>query len=503
MPTLADSCIQAILDRIDPDVSERQAPRGNPELQILGLTAFAQRLSEGKWTAAPHHDYLGGWLEDAEQGKRVRIVIEEPPRHGKSEQASYWFPVWYLNRHPERRIILCSYEAGFAAEWGRKVRNTIEEHSEELNVQVAQRSHAANRWDTTAGGGMRTAGVGGAITGRGADLLIIDDPFKNRDQAESSLFREKAWQWLMSTAMSRLEPGGVVIIIQTRWHQDDLAGRVLDQSRQGVEHWDELRLPAIAEKADPLGREPGEPLWPERYDVAALEQIKVRDEDTWWALYQQRPTVPGGSIFLQEWWADGRQRYYLHRAGHEVSVGARWLMLDTAMKDNEGNDYSACSLFELLTDYRLAVRPLWNEKLQFPELVSQVQATATSWNAQGKLRGVVIEDKSSGTSVIQTLRASAPKWLATKLVAFMPSGSKVYRGRQASVWCKNGRVLLPHPDYEVPVLADLEDQLYNVPSVAHDDLFDTFTMGIIYLENFLAAGFQAVQGVTESATVAA
>lgn len=473
--------------------SQPTTETGNPALLALDPAAFAERLSGGRWAPARHHLYLSNWLADAEAGTRPRIVIEEPPRHGKSQQTSHWFPVWLLNRHPDWQIILCSYEADFAAQWGRRVRDTIEQHADELSVHISQKSHAADRWETTAGGGMQTAGVGGPITGKGCKLLIVDDPVKNAEQAYSPTYRQKAWEWFVSTAMTRLEPGGIAILIQTRWHSDDLAGRILEQSREGIEHWDELRLPALAGVGDPLGRVEGEPLWPERYDLAALEQIKARDESTFWALYQQTPVATSGSIFLREWWADGRNRYLVRQPKREQLVAARWLLIDSALKDTKSSDYTACTLFELLADYRLAVRPLWNEKLLYPNLIERIQSTAVHWNFDGKLHGIVIEDKGSGTSAIQTLQASAPQWLAERVAAFMPTGDKLYRGRQASVWCSQNRVLLPHPDEDVPALADLEEQLYNVPTVPHDDLFDTFSMGIIYLEHYLAAGWNAAQ----------
>lgn len=194
-----------------------------------------------------------------------------PPRHGKSEMASRYTPAWYLGRYPNRRVILASYEADYAASWGRKARDLLEEHGSSLfGVCVRQDSHAANRWDLADhNGGMTTAGVGGAITGRGADLLIIDDPVKSVEEAESETYRARTWDWWRGVALTRLEPGGSVILVMTRWHEDDLAGRILQEDSA---NWRVLSLPAIAsdDLDDPLDREPGEPLWPERYDADAL-----------------------------------------------------------------------------------------------------------------------------------------------------------------------------------------------------------------------------------------
>lgn len=220
-----------------------------------------------------------------------------PPRHGKSETTSWAFPVWALMLWPHKKIILASYEAEFAASWGRKVRNTLEELRRQklFGFGIADDSRAANAWVTTRGGGMITAGVGGAITGRGGDILIVDDPVKNAEEAESLTFRERNWNWWLSTAYSRLEPGGMAVQIQTRWHQDDLMGRTL--ARSG-EPWQLISFPAVALEADALGRAPGEALWPERYPVDRLAVIQ-REEGPyrWGALYQQNPIPAEGSMF--------------------------------------------------------------------------------------------------------------------------------------------------------------------------------------------------------------
>jgi predicted phage terminase large subunit-like protein len=235
-----------------------------------------------------------------------------PPRHGKSELSSVWFPAWYLELFPTHRVMLGSYEADFAASWGRRVRNTLLENADLLKVRVAGDSSAADRWDTTAGGGMVTAGVDGAFTGKGADVLIIDDPVKNAERANSIVEREKIWNFYRSTAYTRLEPGGIVVLIMTRWNEDDLAGRLISFDRQTelldgdapAERFDVLNLPAIATDIDELGRVPGQALWPERFDESRLAGIRRTLGTYFWsALYQQEPIPPegGGLLFREEW----------------------------------------------------------------------------------------------------------------------------------------------------------------------------------------------------------
>jgi predicted phage terminase large subunit-like protein len=215
---------------------------------------------------------------------------------------SHWFPVWFLDHYPERRVMLASYEADFAATWGRKVRNSIEENQEGLSVRVASDSSAAMRWDTTKGGGMTCAGVAGPMTGKGAHCLIIDDPVKNSEQAASPTYRDKAWEWWQSTAYTRIEPGGCCVLVMTRWHEDDLAGRILANMSDTGEHWDVLRLPALAESDDPLARPLDTPLWPERYDGAQLDKIRQMVGSYWWAaMYQQRPAPREGGMFKRQW----------------------------------------------------------------------------------------------------------------------------------------------------------------------------------------------------------
>jgi predicted phage terminase large subunit-like protein len=224
-----------------------------------------------------------------------------PPRHGKSELCSKYFPAWYLGMHPNDRIILTSYEADFARHWGRRARNILEEDGGSLfGVNIRSDSHAADRWDILGtDGGMFTAGAGGPITGRGADVAIIDDPIKNAEDANSETIREKIWDWYHSTFATRLHKQGRIIIIATRWHEDDLIGRLL---KEQPDKWDVIKYTAIAERDEDWGtwsRKEGDPLCNE---LIPLEQLKEHmHHEYWWsALYQQRPYPRGGGLFKRE-----------------------------------------------------------------------------------------------------------------------------------------------------------------------------------------------------------
>lgn len=254
---------------------------------------------------APHLSLLNRKLTDVLAGRCRRLIVSMPPRHGKSELVSKYFPALYLGTWPDRRVILTSYEAGFAANWGRKVRDLTEEYGHSyFGLRVRSDSSAADRWDLAGeSGGMSTAGVGGPLTGKGADLFIVDDPIKNSEEANSETIRLKQWDWFGSTAYTRLEPGGAAVVMATRWHLDDLSGKLIEDMRAGGERWDVLNLPALAEENDPLGREPGAALWPARYPRERLEEIRKAIGSYWFsALYQGRPQPQGGGFFRYAWY---------------------------------------------------------------------------------------------------------------------------------------------------------------------------------------------------------
>lgn len=271
---------------------------------LLGFTEYTNPA----YVSAGHHRLIAEKLEAVERGEIDRLMIFMPPRHGKSELASKRFPAWCLGRDPKRQIIAASYNSDLANDFGRNVRNIVAEPEFGQvfpGVGLATDSAAANRMNTNHGGAYVAAGVGTAVTGRGAHIALIDDPFKDREEADSERRRELVWDWYRSTLYTRLMPGGAVVVILTRWHEDDLAGRLLEQ--EGGQ-WTVLSMPALNEQ--------GEALWPEWYPVSALERIKATvGPREWSALYQQRPQPDEGTFFRREWfkeWGKDRPtlRYY-------------------------------------------------------------------------------------------------------------------------------------------------------------------------------------------------
>ena len=261
--------------------------------------ATAARWSRGLWVRQPHLQLISRTVAAIAE-RPLRLIVSMPPRHGKSELLSHWTPVWFLANWPHKRVGLASYSAEFAATWGRKARDSVVRNQGQMGVTVRDDLNRASQWELSRGGGMMTAGVGGPFTGYGFDLLIIDDPIKNRQEANSAVYREHLWEWWRSTARTRLEPDGSIIIVMTRWHEDDLVGRLLAGSG---EKWEHIRLPALAEEMDPLGRREGDPLWPERYGLDALGIVREAIGSSDWAgLYQQRPAPREGGMFKTEWW---------------------------------------------------------------------------------------------------------------------------------------------------------------------------------------------------------
>lgn len=435
---------------------------------------FAQKLSKGKWHQAPHLETISLWLEELELGDKERVLVSCPPRHGKSELISFWFPLWYLAKHPDRQIILCSYEAEFAAHWGRRVRNAIMEFGDDLGLTLSDDSTAANRWSLTSGGGMITAGAGGPITGRGAHLLIVDDPIKNAEEASSETTREALWDWWQTTAYTRLEPGGVAVVIATRWHQDDLIGRLEKSHLEGAPKWDVIKFPAIAEEDDPLGRTVGQPLWPERYDLKKLEEIKSgMTPYNWSALYQQRPSPEEGGGVKRAWW-----NYYY--SGHPPADAEVWIQSwDLAFKDLKASDY--------------VVGQVWCRHAGRFYLVDQVRERMNSVDTIHAIRNFtmrypkatakLIEDKANGPAVIATLQNEVAGIIPVK-----PRGSKDARLEAVIPLIHSGNVHVPGKknakDEWVASsnwVAEFIEEHAAFPNGTNDDQVDACTQALTYL----------------------
>lgn len=274
------------------DALVRQAWRSSPLASAVTFT----RGDELPFKPARHLKLVSDAIVAAcwNQGPRF-LIVSMPPRYGKSQLVSRRTPAWFLANWPNKKVIVCGYGSTFAREWGRLVRNDVEKDAVDLGIRVSRDSSSAESWRIEGReGGMDTAGVGGPLTGKGADLLVIDDPVKNAEEAMSSLARDKVWDWWISTARTRLHPGGVIVVVMTRWHSDDMAGRLL---KSDSDTWHEIRLPAIWESDEPdaIGRTKGEVLWPWRFSEQEVLDTKRASSAEWWeSLYQQTPIDEAG-----------------------------------------------------------------------------------------------------------------------------------------------------------------------------------------------------------------
>jgi len=431
----------------------------------LDPAAFAWLASRGQWQIAPHLDLLAERLLDVAQGKLKRLLIQMPPRHGKSEFASAHFPAWYLGTFPDRRVILASYEHDFAASWGAKAKDRFAEFGPVLwRLWVKRDKQAADDWQIAGhAGGMVCAGVGGPITGRGADLLIIDDPVKSAEEADSETYRERAWNWYRATAYTRLEPGGAILLIQTRWHEDDLAGRVLAEAAKTGERWEVIKLPALAEEGDILCRAEGEPLWPERYPAQALAEIRESIGPYWWSsLYQQRPAPPEGALFKKDWW-----RFYADR-DRPASFDQMLQSWDMAFKDTSASDYVVGQVWGN-AGARIYLLDQIRERMDFAKTLQAVQALSARWpQATWKL----VEDKANGPAVISALQMKVRGLYPVK-----PQGGKLSRAQAILPLVAAGNVWLPSPQ-EQPWVEEFLAEAQSFPVGAHDDQIDAMSQAL-------------------------
>ncbi|MFE6474621.1 terminase large subunit domain-containing protein [Streptomyces rochei] len=291
----ASSDLRAQLATVEAEMAMDRSPGG-----------LAAVLTHGKEMQARHLDIIDRIYQRIARGERIRAMVTMPPRAGKSRRTSRWGPAWYLRRQPDHRFMLASYAAHLADDHGRWIRNTITEHAPTLGINLKYGSQAANRFDIDGHeGGMVTAGVGGPLTGRGAHVACVDDPFKGSEDAGSPTQRDRVWDWWQSVLLTRLEPQGSVLLVNTRWDDDDLSGRLL---KEEPDDWIVIDLPAIAlTDDDPLGRQPGEALWPERYNEDDYARIrKSVGERVWWALYQQQPRPLEGGVWQWSWITSNR-----------------------------------------------------------------------------------------------------------------------------------------------------------------------------------------------------
>lgn len=399
-----------------------------------------------------------------------RLLLFAPPRHGKSVLVSHYFPAWFLLTRPHKRVILTSYEADFAAQWGRKVRDTVNKWGPLFGVAVRDDSKAADRWEIgTHGGGMQTAGAGGPILGKGADLFIVDDPTKNAEEALSETHRAKVWDWYLTTAKTRLEPGASMVITQQRWHTEDLGGRV-EKEEEG--RWRNVTLRAIAEGDDPLGRKPGEALWPERYSSGYLQEMATsRDgsRNRWFdAQYQQKPLDLTGGFFK------GLERVQIVNAAPLPDQFTRrvraWDLASTEAQAGADPDWTAGVLMGKHKDGSFWVLDAVRARLGPRGVRDLIKQTAQQDGSGVQIR-IEREGGASGKLAAQSIVSEdLAGWSAQ---AVKPKGSKAERAEPWGSQIEAGNVRVVRNSFTGAMM----DEHRAFPSGKHDDMVDAASLG--------------------------
>jgi predicted phage terminase large subunit-like protein len=417
-------------------------------------------------------------LEAVERGEIDRLIVMMPPRHGKTMHVSQALPAWTLGRNPRAQVILASYGAELAEGNSRKARSYMRSDRWPFECRVSDESRAQNRWQTDAGGILIATGCEGGLTGYGADRLIIDDPVRDRADAESESMRDRLWSWYSDVARTRLMPRGRIVICQTRWHDDDLAGRILN-SDDG-KRWTVLSLLAIAEENDALGREPGEALWPERFPIAELPSVSRGEisASSFSALYQQNPLPASGASFKAEWF---QNRYESPPSRYNAF---RVMTIDGAWSAKTNADPSALACWAT-DERRYYLIESLTRRLEFPDLVRLVMERYREWRPHA----VVAEAAASGIPLVQMLARES----AIPIYGIPPKGDKISRVQSVSVLFETGKVMLPERASWLD--AWLEEHL-RFPVARHDDQVDCTSLALSWLhERNLETGAQRQQAV--------
>ena len=434
-----------------------------------------------------NHDYQAGWVHkdickrleefsrDVAEKKSPRLMLFMPPRHGKSTLASVSYPAWHLGRHPEHEFISCSYSGSLAMAFSRKVRGLLREegYKSAFRTRLDPQSQSAEAWLTTAGGGYVAAGVGGGITGKGAHVLVIDDPVKNREDAESQNSRDANWDWYTSTAYTRLAPGGGILVILTRWHDDDLAGKLLKQASDNGEQWEVVNYPAVAE-VDEEFRKQGEPLHPERYDAEALTRIeKAVGPRDWSALYQQNPVADDGDYFTRD------MIQYYDPEDIDIDRMRFYAAWDLAIGKNDRNDYTVGMVAGISEDDEIFIVDIVRGRWNGFEIVEQILDLYEIWKPSmiGIEKGHI--EMALGPFLEKRIRE---RGLFEAYIKDLKTGrrDKEARARAIQGRMQQGMVFFPRNEqFTGPAVAEL----LRFPNGTHDDQVDALSwLGLMMAE---------------------
>lgn len=429
---------------------------------------------------APFLMYLSATIAHTIAKGNGRIIISLPPRHGKSELITKATPIWTLENYGQKNVVVCSYGGDLSSDFGRKVRDIIKDNSDLLDVRIRQDAQRVNNWLTNFGGAMYSVGLGGPITGRGADVLIIDDYIKEIKEAQSQVMRDYIWDWFVTTAFTRLEPGATCIIVATRWHHDDLIGRIL-KNRPGRHPWNNIVIPAFAEPpegydTDFLGRHQGEVLFPQRYPAEDLDDRKsTLGSFHFNALFQQRPENDMGKL-TDKRWLKYAQHYPIATADNQVKYIRVWDLAAT----EDGGDYAVGTLmaYEPKKDHTTI---LDIKRVQFgPKAVERLLRETAEADGKNIDIGIEREPGSSGKLLVQNYANNLLKgWRVHEIPA---NDNKLYRAQPFLAAVEAGRVSLLQVDPNAPTWQPtFADEYDDFPGGEHDDQVDTAAAGYTFL----------------------
>lgn len=444
------------MPKIDPDqqlILKDQRWRAKPSF-------YAEKMSRGSWTRHRWVEFILEYVRKKVIAGGARIIINAPPRHGKSEAISYWLPSWYLSLYPDRRVILGSYGGRLAVKWGRKVRDHLDGHPDS-RVVVSKDHRSVGDWETDQGGGMISVGVGGGVTGEGFFLGIIDDPHKDWEEALSLTYRGRVIDWFNSTFYTRAEPGASIIVVQTRWHESDLSGYLINDHE---DNWEVLSLPALAEENDLLERELGEALCPDRYTASDLEKIQGAMTSYMFAgLYQQRPSPLEGGLVKRDWFQ--RYKYLPDEFDEQVQV---W---DFTFTETTSGSYVVGELWGRLGANFYLVDQI-RDRLDFPGMLMAMRRFSNRWP---DVIEKIVEEAANGYAIIDSLKEEIPG-----IIGVRPKGSKVARLVSVSGLIESGNVWIPHQSI-ADWADDFIEEVVNFPNAANDDQVDAMTMALARL----------------------
>ena len=491
VPDFTEEEVQQMLDNIDNfnDTEVVEINRIVDELSIRKMNQAAYddliefcKIMQPDYIVGKHHRILADMLMAIEAGDKDRICVNIPPRHGKSQLVSIFFPAWYLGRNPNKKVMMVSHTTDLAVDFGRKVRNLISTDAYKgifPTVNLAIDSKSAGRWNTNSGGEYYACGVGSALAGRGADLLLIDDPHSEQDVINGNFaVFEKAYEWFTFGARTRLMPGGSVAIIQTRWHMDDLTGRVTRDmvNNERADEYDVIEFPAILEIVDEeLDDIVEKPLWPEFFDLDALLRTKASMPTFQWnAQYQQTPTAEEAALVKRDWWNIWEK---------EQPPPCEYVImsLDSAAEKHNRADYTALTTWGVFLNeeegaYHIILLNSIKKRMEFPELKEMAMEEYAEWEPDS----FIVEKKSSGTALYQEMRRMGLP--VSEYTPHRGSGDKLARLNSVSDIVQSGLCWVPDTRWAEEVV----EEIAGFPFMSNDDLVDSTVMALM---RFRQGGF--------------